>query len=162
MQDENPNVIQPNQPQASDAPAATPVSPTYAPLSPSPTPPVAPVSPQFSEPPRQPFMPATEPTPRSRKRLIWFIVALVVVLGLAAGYTFAFFLPAQPGNMYKSGLTNTGKALDKLITYSDKHKVSDYKSASFTGSAQVKSAEGSFDFDVSGSVDKKGNSNATV
>jgi hypothetical protein len=121
-----------------------------------------PVPPQYPEPPQQPFMPSTEPAPRSRKRRWLFIIALIVVLGLAAGYVFAFYLPAQPSNMYKSGLTNTGKALDALITYSEKHKAEDYKSASFTGSAQVKSAQGSFDFDTSGSVDNKGNGSAAL
>jgi hypothetical protein len=146
--DENPNVFQPNQPAAP------------SPVEPAPTPPMPPRYP--AEPPRQPFMPGTEPAPRSRKRLWLFIIALVIVLGLAAGYVFAFYLPAQPSNMYKSGLTNTGKALDALITYSAKHKADNYKSASFTGSAQVKSAEGSFDFDTSGSVDNKGNGSATL
>lgn len=141
---DDPNVVQPNQPVT---PAETSTQPSV---------------PQFSEPPKQPFLPSTEPAPRSRKRMWIFIVVLIVVLGLAAGYVFAFYLPAQPGNMYKSGLTNTGKALDALINYSEKHKIDDYKSASFTGSAQVKSAQGSFDFDTSGSMDKKGNASATL
>lgn len=149
MQDDNPNVIQPNQ--------SDPTNGTSMPSSPVVTPPTS----GFNEPPKPPFMPTTQPAPTSRKRLWLLAVAVVIVLGLAAGYVFAFYLPAQPGNMYKSGLTNTSKAIDTLIQYSGEHKASDYKSASFTGSAQVKSAQGSFDFDTSGSIDQKSNMTAT-
>jgi len=171
MPDDNPNVVRPNSLTPDDTPTPSsvgpaPVSPTFSSVgsenTPSPMPSIASEAPGTFEPSRPPFMPTTQPAPVSRKRLWIFIIAIVVVLGLVVGYIFAFYLPAQPGNVYKSGLTNTGKALDALITYADAHKTSDYKSASFTGSAQVKSAEGSFDFDASGSVDKKGNASASI
>lgn len=92
------------------------------------------------------------------KRLKWAIVAVVVlVLVLGGGYTFAFYLPNTPSNVYKSGLTNTGKAADKLVDYMQQEQGKSYKSVSFDGKADVKSGSGSGDATLSGAFDKSGN-----
>jgi hypothetical protein len=93
-----------------------------------------------------------------RRKLV-ALIAIVVIILLAAGYAFAFYLPNTPSHVYSSGLTNTGQALDKLITYTQTQDKASYKSAALNSTLKYKSASGSFDATLSGAFDKNSNGN---
>lgn len=126
----------------------------------SPTPPTqTPETPSVPQPPLPPTfepMPPAEPQRGGRRK--WLIIGLAVLLVvlLGAGYVFGFYLPNRPDNVYRSGLTNSGKALDKLVSYSNKQQAADYKRSDFTGNVKVKSGDGSYDIGLKGSADQKG------
>jgi hypothetical protein len=79
---------------------------------------------------------------------------LLVILLLAAGYVFAFYLPNTPSHLYGDALTNSGKAVDKLIDYSKQESEANYKSWSFSGAVHVKSSSGSYDVNLAGTLGK--------
>jgi hypothetical protein len=152
MPDENSAPVPPNPNQN--------FNPSPAPNSFEPTPPPVPQESQPWQPVTPtPMMPPEKP---KKRKVVLLIAATLLVLLLAAGYVFAVYLPKQPGNMYKAGLTNTGKALDSLITYAKEQKKTDYKASNFAASGHLKSAGGSYDLSLSGSVNKGGGATATV
>jgi hypothetical protein len=144
------SVPQFNQGSPSEAPAPTP--------SPSPEPTVFSADPTPSSAAPQNVAPLSERPKRSKKKL-WLTVVgtFVVLLLLAAGYVFAFYLPNTPSHIYGAALKNSGLALDKLVDYSKAQQQADYKSASVDGTVHVKSPGGSYDLTTSGSFDKKAN-----
>ena len=149
MPDENPEPIQPNQ--QNQQPNVYGPTPQPVPQSPQPWQPVTPT-----------LSPTLPPEKPKKRRLVLIIAIVLLVLLLAVGYVFAFYLPKQPGNMYKAGLTNTGKALDSLITYGNEQKSADYKTSEFAAAGHLKSASGSYDLSASGSVNGKGDTTATI
>lgn len=97
------------------------------------------------------------------KKLLVGIAALVVlVVVLAGGYVFAFYLPNRPANVYKTGLDNTGKAVDTLVSYSQQQQTAHYKSVALQGTVNVASAGGSYDVTLDGSADKSGDVSANI
>jgi hypothetical protein len=90
-------------------------------------------------------------------RKLFALIALVVIILLVAGFAFAFYLPNTPGRVYSSSLTNTGKALDKLVDYVQTEDKASYKSASFDGTMKLKSSSVSFDSTLTGAFDKNSN-----
>ncbi|HVU59737.1 MAG TPA: hypothetical protein VHC98_02790 [Candidatus Saccharimonadales bacterium] len=99
--------------------------------------------------------------PKKSKRKLWLIILIVIVvlLGLAGGYVFGFYLPNTPANMYNAALKNSGAALDTLVSYSRQQQTASYKSVSLTGTVHVKSPSASFDVNLSGAADKDANAN---
>lgn len=110
--------------------------------------------PQLPEPAPQSQAPIITTHKKSHKKLWMSALVLLVLLGLGAGYAFAFYLPNTPDNVYKSSLTNSGLAADKLIDYSRMQQQAHYKSTSFDGKLNVKSPDVSFDASLNGDVSK--------
>ncbi|MEO6761093.1 MAG: hypothetical protein ABI220_01800 [Candidatus Saccharimonadales bacterium] len=92
-----------------------------------------------------------------KKWLLPLIIAIVVLIVLAGGYVFAFYVPNTPANVYKSGLENSGAAADKLVDYLQQQNLTDQKSVAFDGSLKVKATGASFDTTLSGAFDKEAN-----
>lgn len=119
--------------------------------------------PQIQTPPTAPNVPpvtsGSAKKPINKKLLMIVAGVVVAILAISGGYVFGFYLPNTPENIYASSLTNTADGLDKLIAYSKLEEQANYKSASFNGSANVKSPSGSFDVTFSGSSDKDANAN---
>ncbi len=64
--------------------------------------------------PQQPIYPA----PKSRRKLLLILIPLLVIFfGASAAAYFVLYLPAQPDNLWKTALSNTGKGYDKLSSY---------------------------------------------
>ncbi len=62
------------------------------------------------------------PRLRGKKRLLAAALSIVLLVGLGTGYVFAFYIPNKPENVWKSAITNTGKAYDMLTEYATKNK----------------------------------------
>ncbi len=101
---------------------------------------------------------------KGRKKLLFMAVGIVlaVLVALAGGYVFAFYIPGLPDNVYNSGLQNTGAAVDAVIAYSKTQQEANYNSAAFDGSLNFKSSAASFDIAMNGSSDKAGNATAKL
>ncbi len=98
----------------------------------------------------------------SRKRLP--LLVLLAVLLLSTGGVLAFYVPNRPENVWKSGLNNTGKAIDSLVTKAtDQKQLSSLKTSELTGDLTIKtkliSGTGTFAAKLD---DKNSDSNLTV
>lgn len=104
----------------------------------------------------------TPPAKKSKKLpLIAGIVALVLVVG--GGYTFGLYLPAQPNNVYKAGLSRSGKAADALVKYgTSQQSLLQKQGAKFDITTNVKSSGGSFDLAAKGAYDMNANVDAQI
>lgn len=104
---------------------------------------------------------ASQRTGKSNKK--WLMpLAAVAVLALGSAYAFGMYLPNQPDTVYKNSLINSGKAVDKLVTYSQEETKSDKNAVLLTGSMTGKSAAASFDATIDGEYDDKGNGTGKV
>lgn len=100
---------------------------------------------------------------RKKNRSVLLIAAvLVLILLLAGGYVFAFYLPNTPGHVFSESLTRSGLALDRLVDYSKTQQQTGYNSVATNGNIQVKSPSASYTITASGNADKNGNSTDTV
>lgn len=138
-----------------------PVEPPSAPEQPF-TGPVTVSPPPSFTPPASPHSPIIMETPRSKKGIWLSAIVLLIAIGVGVGTVFDLYLPNTPGHIYSASLTNSGKALDKLIDYSKKQQEANYKSASFDGAVHVKSAQGSYDINLTGAADNNGNANVQL
>jgi hypothetical protein len=100
-----------------------------------------------------PFGSIDTPPSGKKGKLKLLIVALVVILVLAGAYAFAFYLPNRPANVYKASIENSGKAVDKLVSYAEEQDTSKYKSYAFDGDLKVGGST-SFDVGLNGDADK--------
>lgn len=89
------------------------------------------------------------------------IAIVVAVLLAAAVYALAFYLPSRPANVYESSLSNTGKALDELIAYSEEQQEVKYQSVNFDGSLKYSGLMVA-EADLNGVIGQNGNSRAEV
>lgn len=72
----------------------------------------------------------------------WAGIAAVVLL-LVAGYVFGIYIPNKPENVFKTGLSRTGQAADRLITTgTDPSKLNSVKTGDFSGDIAVKGPDG--------------------
>lgn len=96
--------------------------------------------------------------PKSTGRL-WLLVAVIlaVLVVLSGGYVFGFYIPNQPGNVYKSSLKNSAAGIDKMTEYLQSRQASDFKSVAYSGDLKVKSSHMSLDATIQGRFDKSGN-----
>lgn len=53
--------------------------------------------------------------PRKRKKKLFIISGVAILLLATTGFVFGYYLPNQPENVYKTGLSRTGKALSSII-----------------------------------------------
>jgi len=92
-----------------------------------------------------------------KRQMIMAAIIAVVVVGLAAAYAFFVYMPNRPSEMYAKSLTNTGDALDALVSYSNSVASKNYKSYNVSSTLHDDSTE-SFDATLSGAVDTQGDS----
>lgn len=106
-------------------------------------------------------VPAATTSSGSKKK--WLLpAAAIAVLALGSAYTFGMYLPNQPDAVYKNSLVNSGKAVDKLVEYSQKEMKSDKNAQLITGTITGKGSEASFDSTVEGEYDDKGNGTGKI
>jgi hypothetical protein len=155
-------------PEASPAPAAGQVPDLTSPAKPAdPVPAVDPAesaptdeSPELSVPagPAEPVVngvPAAPSRPhRSRRWLVPLVVFVVLVL-LAGGYVFGFYLPNMPANVYKQALNNTAAGYDSLVHYSQSQAAQSYKGYKLDGSFKISGGGDAGDGTLSGQSDGK-------
>jgi hypothetical protein len=81
----------------------------------------------------------------NRKKLFFGMFAALLVLLLGGGFVFAFYLPNQPSNVFKTGLGRTGQALDKLVADStSKDHLSSFKKSELILSIEGKLGNNNF------------------
>ena len=84
----------------------------------------------------------------SKKKWLIPVIVIALLLLLGGGYLFAIYLPNTPGNVYKSGLSNTAQGYDALVKYSSDAQSKHYKGYKTDGSLKLTatglSADGSF------------------
>lgn len=138
-----PTIISPDQPTGTEQPVAPiaevpdPVD-TIAPTAPSV------IQPQMQTPVAESFPAAsTLPEPKKSKKKLYLILAGVGLLLLAAlVYIFLFYLPNKPENVYRTGLTRSGKAINAMITTAtDESKLQDLEKSEVAGDITVNSGE---------------------
>lgn len=87
-----------------------------------------------------------------RKKLLVLGGVVVLLLLLGGGYIFAFYLPNQPDNVYKTAASRSGKALNQVVNkVTDKSKLDALKKSDITLSLNAKYGKDSF----SGTFDAK-------
>jgi hypothetical protein len=89
----------------------------------------------------------------------------VLILLLAGGYVFAFYLPNTPANMYKTALSRSNIAYDRLVNYATTTQAAHYKGFTANGSFKLTSASGSGDGTFSAASDgnnSQGNVNVDI
>jgi hypothetical protein len=93
-----------------------------------------------------------------RRKKLWLVAtAIFVALLLGGGYVFGMYLPNRPSQIYNTSLANTGKAVDKLVSYATTQTAAHYKAASFDGTWKLKSSSVSADGTLRGAFNSDGN-----
>lgn len=137
----NPDIQEPNQPNGQPEPGADQAPPRIftpnpfrsqssnlaRPMGPGAKPNNDPASEQIPQPTvfGSPDFPSIPPPnsgkkPSKKNRLFAFLIIPIVVL--LGGYAFGYYIPNRPENIWKSGVSRSGEALDKLVT-----KITDQK-----------------------------------
>lgn len=87
-----------------------------------------------------------------KSKLIAGGAALLGVLLIGSGYVFGFYIPSRPNNVWKTGLTRTGKAVDSLVkTATDPKVIEQFKNSELGGNIDFTSN----DYKFSGSFTAK-------
>jgi len=145
--------MEPDQPNSTptehhaEAPLAQPVEPSRPALE---TPSIWPAS------EHQPVVGTPVPSKKAGKKhwLVPGIAVAVAVILLAGGYTFAFYLPGQPSNVFSQSLNNTAKGYDSLVSYTKTETGKHYKGRETSGTLKVTGSgfagDGSFSTQTSG------------
>lgn len=152
--------MEPNQP----TPAASSNQPESSPSTPPPvdqptaqsTPDVE-VSRTPAEPPSTPAVTTSSVAPGSKKRWLLPIIVVVIVLLLAGGYVFGYYLPNTPTNVYNSSLENSGKAVDKLVAYTQAQDTAAQQGVTLDGTLKSTGGSTNFDATLNGAFDKNAN-----
>ncbi|QQS19806.1 hypothetical protein IPL85_06100 [Candidatus Saccharibacteria bacterium] len=92
---------------------------------------------------------------RKKKWLIPALAGGALTVLLAAGYVFGLYLPNKPEAVFSKSLTQSGKALDKLIEYVQEEAKSPSPSFVVNGTINVKSPDVSFDITTKGNMSDK-------
>lgn len=90
------------------------------------------------------FDPTAVPPKRSKfPKPLRFGLVIVAVLLLASGYAFGYYIPNKPANVFKTGLSRTGLAIDKVTTAgTDKSKLDAVKKIELSGDVTVNGPSG--------------------
>lgn len=104
---------------------------------------------------------ATVPPSSKKKWLIPSIAGGALLVLLSTGYVFGMYLPNRPEAVFKSSMSRSGAAADKLIEYSQTLDKTGYTGAAMDGTLAVKSSALSFDATMQGKTDGT-NSEMTV
>lgn len=83
------------------------------------------------------------------------VVVFVVLVLLAGGYVFGFYLPNTPANIYKKALSNTADGYDKLMQYNQGQAGQSQKGYEFDGSFKLSGNGATGDGTFSGQSDGK-------
>lgn len=104
--------------------------------------------------PMNPYNPSNYTDPvafssvKKKRNMKPFIIgggAAAFVLLLGAGFVLGYYLPNKPENVWKTGLSRSGKALDKLVTNAtEKETVDSFKKSEFSLTAEATWKDGSF------------------
>ena len=80
-----------------------------------------------------------------RKKIIMIVVAVIILLlisGGAIGYVMAFYLPNRPENVWRTSITRSGEAFDKMaIAYTEKEKLDEFKKTELSMNVQYRSGQ---------------------
>ncbi len=110
----------------------------------------------------QPFYQGMAARPKSRKK--WLAVGglVALVLLLSGGYTFAFYLPGLPANVYKTGMNRTGKAVNSLVTQAtNKSNIDAFSKSELTLTGEADYSDTSYSGQLSTKFDQL-NSNSNL
>ncbi len=89
---------------------------------------------------------------RGKKKLFAIGGATLTILLLTSGFVFGYYLPNKPDNVWKTGLSRTGKAVDKLVVgATEEKKLESYKKSEMMATIEASSK----DFNYSGSFTTK-------
>jgi len=95
------------------------------------------------------------PVKKGRRKLVLFGGGVVLVLALTSGVVFGWYLPNTPNNVYNTGLSRSGKALNSLIiAATDKKKLETYKTSTISGSIDTTVAKSHYTGDFTTTFDK--------
>lgn len=144
-----PTVIRPGD-NTQDTPTEVPVESTPS----STVPPSTPASPVADQPAKKP----------SKKRLLILAAAAVALIAGTTAYTFAYYLPNKPENIWRTSLSRSADGYDKLISYTEKvQKDKIFNKVELDGNFKFVADGASVDGTMSGvSDDKNGNLNFSV
>lgn len=116
-----------------------------------------------SVPPSAPNPSSVKPKPSKKQLIIFGAASALVVLGTVA-YTFAYYLPNKPQNVWKTSLSKTAEGYTKLIDYAEKaQKDKIFTKTELDGNFKFAMDGMSFDGTMSGVADdKNGNLNLSL
>lgn len=117
---------------------------------------------QPSQPGLAPGYPGPAPSGSKKKKIIIGSSVIAVLIALVAVYIFAFYLPNQPDNIFKSGISRTGKATEKIVNEAlEKEKIDSLSKAEVSGSLEVKGNGADYSGSFSSKFDNK-NSDSNI
>lgn len=88
---------------------------------------------------------AGEKKPKRRKKLLLLIGVPILVLLLGGGYVFAFYLPNKPQNVWNTGLSRSGQAIQKIVdSATEKQQVNAFKKSDITTTVEASYGKTSF------------------
>jgi hypothetical protein len=74
----------------------------------------------------------------TKKKLLLLGGGVVVIVALLVGAVFGLYLPNTPDNVFSTGITRTGKALDMVVTSAtEPKKLASYKTSAISGSVDA-------------------------
>jgi hypothetical protein len=85
------------------------------------------------------------PAKKSRKKLIILVAIILVILLVVSGVVFGLYLPNKPANVYKTGFSRTGKALNEMVnSATEQSKLDAFKKSDVTLDINAKYGQESF------------------
>ncbi len=95
-------------------------------------------------------------TKPSRKKLLVLAGAAVVLAGATAAYTFAYYLPNKPENIWKSAMTRSAEGYERLVNYAETtQKQKTFDKTEVSGNFKLTSEGTTADGTITGLSDQK-------
>ena len=91
----------------------------------------------------------------TKKKLLFVVGSVVLVLALIGGVVFGLYLPNTPDNVWKTGINRTGTAVNSVVvSATEPKKLASYKTSEITGSVAVTAEGGVYAGDFTTKFDK--------
>lgn len=94
--------------------------------------------------------------PKRKKQLLILAGAVIFVLLLLVGFVFGYYIPNKPENVFKKGITNTGKAIEYVADkYTADDQLAKLEKSEFKSDIYAKFQDGEYNGSLNGVFDSR-------